>query len=235
MGCAAARNLGITHSKGDIVISTDADCIVTKGWLSEIVKIFRNKDVGGVAGEVVAYPPKTPAERYAAKVRHVSPQIYLKRPLLPFAAFANLAFRKDVFKKIGLLDEDIPLGESTDFCTRFFRDSGYKFEYAPRAIVFHRHRDTAWAFFKQQFKYGKGHSQLYIKYREEIPWNWRKSLSAYRGIFYSALHLSKVIIGNITSNEYREDINFKLYEFLKKIAERIGFIKESFSRGYFYF
>ncbi len=114
-GASAARNKGIEASKGEILTFTDADCVVTTGWLREVVKAIDEEGVGGVAGEVVAYPPKTPAEWYAAKVRHLSPRKYLFRPIMPFAVFANLAFRRGVFEKIGLLDEGFLRGESTDF------------------------------------------------------------------------------------------------------------------------
>ncbi|MCB7130407.1 MAG: glycosyltransferase, partial [Candidatus Brocadiales bacterium] len=91
-GCPTARNAAIRASRGDIIASTDSDCIASQLWLRELVKAFDEDGVGGVAGEVVAYPPRTPTEWYAAKVRHLSPQKYLCRPLLPFAAFANIAF-----------------------------------------------------------------------------------------------------------------------------------------------
>ena len=125
-GAAAARNKGIEASKGEILAFTDADCVVTTGWLRELARAFDEEGVGGVAGEVVAFPPKTRAEWYAARVRHLSPQKYLSRSLLPFAAFANLAFRRDVFDRIGLLDATIPLGESTDFCTRLLQGTDLK-------------------------------------------------------------------------------------------------------------
>ncbi|MDA2931700.1 glycosyltransferase [Nitrospinae bacterium AH-259-F20] len=233
-GASSARNKGIEAGKGEILAFTDADCIVSRGWLWELVRAFDEEGVGGVAGEIVAYPPKTPAEWYAARVRHLSPRKYLSRPLLPFAVFANLAFRRDVFDKIGLLDETILEGEATDFCTRFFRGTGLKLEYALKAIVFHRHRATAWEFFRQQWNYGKGHAKLYIKYRQEIPWGWRKSFLAYRELARAAWGLAKSVLRYGFKGD-REDFYFYYFEFLKKLAERLGFIRQSISQGYLYF
>jgi glycosyltransferase involved in cell wall biosynthesis len=233
-GCSAARNTGIKASRGEIVVSTDADCVVSRGWLREIVKAFDEEGVGAVAGEVVAYPPKTPAERYAARVRSLSPQKYLTRPLLPFAAFPNLAFRRDVFDRIGLLDESVTLGESTDFCTRFLRGTGLRIEYAPNAVVFHRHRKTAWEFFKQQWTRGRGHAQLYIKYRREIPWGWRQSLLAYWDVARAAGALVMSALQYGLRGGQAEDFFFCYFEFLKKLAERLGFIRQSLAQGYLY-
>ena len=233
-GAAAARNKGIKASRGEIVVFTDADCVVTTGWLWELVRAFDEEGVGGVAGEVVAYPPRTPAEWYAARVRHLSPQKYLSRPLLPFAAFANLSFRRDVFDRIGLLDETIPLGESTDFCTRLLQGTDLKLKYAPKALLFHRHRSTVWEFVRQQWKYGRGHAQLYIKYRREIPWGWRQSVLAYRDLASAAWALAKSGL-RYGFTDGQEDFYFCSFEFLKKLAERLGFIRESLARGHLYF
>jgi GT2 family glycosyltransferase len=233
-GCSAARNRGIQASQGELIASTDADCRVSRGWLRELVQAFEEEGVGGVAGEVIAYPPKTPAERYAARIRHLSPQKYLARPHLPFAPFPNLAFRREVFDQIGLLDEAVTLGESTDFCTRFLRGTSLKLKYAPSAVVFHRHRRTALEFFKQQWTHGRGHAQLYIKYRQEIPWGWRQSVLAYWDIARTGWALVKSGLRYAREGDQAEDFYFCYFEFLKKLAERLGFIRQSLSQGYLY-
>jgi cellulose synthase/poly-beta-1,6-N-acetylglucosamine synthase-like glycosyltransferase len=232
-GSPFARNAGIRASQGEIVAFTDADCIVSRGWLRELVRAFDEEGVGGVAGEIVAYPPKTPAEWYAARVRHLSPQKYLSRPHLPFAVFANLAFRREVFDRIGLLDEAVLQGESTDFCTRFLRETGLKLKRVSKAVVFHRHRATAWEFFRQQRNYGRGHAQLYIKYRQEVPWGWRQSVLAYQDLARATWALAKSSLRYVSQGS-QEDFYFRYFEFLKKLAERGGFIRESLARGYLY-
>jgi GT2 family glycosyltransferase len=235
-GVSFVRNKGIRASSGEIVAFTDADCIVAKAWLCELVKSFGEEGVGGVAGEIVPYLPHTPAERYAARVRHLSPQKYLSRPQLPFAVFANLCFRREVFDRIGLLDESfLSAGESTDFCTRFLRETGLKLKYAPKAVVFHRHRQTVGQFCKQQWNYGRSHALLYIKYRRDIPWGWKQSASAYRDLARSAWTLAKTGLHFRHLSQDKEDFYFHYFEFLKKLAERLGFIRESLSRGYLYF
>ena len=234
-GAPSARNKGIEASKGGILAFTDADCIVSRGWLRSLVQAFGEPDVGGVAGEIVAYPPRTPAERYAARIRHLSPQQYLSRPLLPFAVFANLSFRRDVFDRIGLLDNALRQGESTDFCTRFFREAGMKLRYAPKAVVFHRHRVTAREFFRQQWRYGRGHALLYIKYREEIPWGRQQRVAAYGDLGQAAWAMVKLGARRSVTGGGKEDFYFSYFDFLKKLAERLGFLSQSLAQRYLYF
>lgn len=234
-GAPAARNAGVRACRGDIIVFTDADCVVSQGWLGEVLQAFEEDGVGGVAGEIVAYNSKTPAERYAAKVRHLSPRKYLARPHLPFAVFANLAFRGEVFDKIGLLDDSLIQGDSTDFCTRFFRETGLKLKYAPKAVVFHRHRTTTWEFFKQQWYYGRGHALLYIKYRQEIPWGWKQTVLAYQDVAKTTWRFIKSGIRYTGLRSTKEEFYFCYFEFLKRLAERIGFLRETVLRGYMYF
>lgn len=231
-GVPYARNRGIEMCQGDIVAFTDADCIPTTGWLRELVAPFERDEVGGVAGEILPYPPSTPAERYAARIRHLSPQRYLGRPTFPFAVTANLGFRRGVFDRVGIFDPDLPRGgESTDFCTRFFRETGLLLEYAPRAALFHRHRATAWQLFKQHWNYGRGHAYLYIKYRDELRWGPRETAMTYLDLFGSAAALTRTAARQVRGRADREELSFRFFETLRKLALRMGFAHESLARG----
>ncbi len=105
-------------------------------------------------------------------------------------------------------------------------------EYAPKAVVFHRHRTTARGFFKQQWTHGRGHAQLYIKYRREIPWGWRQSMLAYWDVAKSAGALVQSALRYGLRDGKKEDLYFCYFEFLKKLAERLGFIRQSLAQSY---
>ena len=231
-GPARARNRGIGASHGDVVAFTDADCLVTRQWIREIVKPLANPDVGAVAGEILPFPPRTAAERHAARIRHLSPERYLRRPIFPFAVTANLAFRREVFGRVGLFDPMCPRGgESTDFCTRYFRETGLRLELAPRAIVFHRNRQTARDLFAQHIGYGRGHAFLYWKYRDELPWGWEQTRQVYGDLATTAGRLTRSSVRYLASNNGRDDLEFWYFEFLRKLGLRLGFARESLARG----
>ena len=229
-GPARARNRAIESAQGDVVAFTDADCLPSTGWLRELVKPFAQPDVGGVAGEILPFPPRTPAERYAARIRHLSPQRYLRRPVFPFAVTANLAFRRAVFGRVGLLDPLAPRGgESTDFCTRFFRGTGQRLELAPRAVVLHRHRSSAGALFRQNWSYGRAHAYLYRKYRDELPWGREQRLQVYGDLARTTGRVAREGARYVARRDNREELEFCSFELLRKLALRLGFVRESLS------
>ncbi len=227
-GSAHARNAGVAAAHGELLVFTDADCLATTGWLRAIATRFGDPAVGGVAGEIHPYPPRTATERHAARIRHLSPRRYLARPVLPFAVTANLAFRREALERVGPFDHHSPHGgESTDICTRFFRATDLRLEFEPRAAVFHRHRSTLRGFLRQQWGYGRGHAFLYLKYADEAPWGWRQTIGAWADLGRSLARLAAAV----GRREDRDELAFVALDFMRKLALRIGFAREGLARG----
>jgi cellulose synthase/poly-beta-1,6-N-acetylglucosamine synthase-like glycosyltransferase len=231
-GSAHARNAGVAAARGELLVFTDADCLPTTGWLRAIVERFRDPAVGAVAGEILPYPPRTAAERHAARIRHLSPRRYLTRPILPFAVTANLAFRREVLEWIGPFDHRSPHGgESTDICTRFFRATDLRLVPEPRAIVLHRHRSTLGGFLRQQWGYGRGHAFLYMKYADEAPWGWRQTARAWGDLARSLARVAGTAPRTLAGRETRDELSFVSLDFVRKLALRLGFAREALAHG----
>lgn len=149
------RNLGLKKAKGDIIVFIDADCIPQKEWLVRLIKAIREENESIVAGyiEVKDYMTlELPKEKY---IEH--------------CGNANLAFKREVIKKIGYYDENLEVAEDYDFCFRA-RKAGYKIRFFRGAIVFHS-KENFVKNIKKGFVYGKGAIKLYRKHPNNIKLN----------------------------------------------------------------
>lgn len=160
----ASRNIGIKNAKGEIIAFTDIDCIVDNNWLTNIVKYFSDKNIGGIAGEILPQKGNSLVERYSIMVGMLSQKITISSEFLPYAQTANAAYRKELFQTIGLFDELFSGGDA-DLSWRMQLNTDLKLVYAPDVIVLHKHRTDLKGLFKQTFRYGYGHVSIYEKYK----------------------------------------------------------------------
>jgi len=160
-GPAAARNFGVKNSKGEILAFTDVDCFVTKKWLKNLIKPFKDKRVGGVGGAIFNYNPQNELEKYLAK-RAPNLQGHLDDSK-PYLVTANAAYAREALDVVGLFDENIFMGEDADLSWRV-SGAGFDIVYEPTAIVYHKNRSTVFGLATQWFGYGISLAQLKIKY-----------------------------------------------------------------------
>jgi GT2 family glycosyltransferase len=226
-GVAAARNEGIRRSSGEIVAFTDADCLASRSWLDELVRAFTPGWVGAVAGEIVPYPGQTRVERYAARRRSHSQVRPLSHGLRPFAMTPNVAFRRQVFDRIGGFDHRFPGGgwEDADLCWRFLRTTDFELVYAPKAVVFHRYRATVRDFFVQHVRYGRGLALLHAKYSEDLAWGWRERKAAYAALGKSVGRLALTALRRGAGREDPVALDSAYFDVVRELAQRLGFME----------
>ncbi len=230
-GISYARNRGIEASKGEILAFTDADCVVTADWLRELVLGFDNEEVGIVAGEVVAYPPETTVERYTAKRKPFYFQgRSLSNPVPPWFPGGSVAIRREVVNQIGLFDSRFTAADDIDYSLRFFQLVSLEMIYRPKAIAFHHHRLTTWNLFKQYQGYGCGQALLCRKYPNELSWDWRRELGAYRDLLLAALAFGRAGLLSIVKGQEATKFSYLYYELVRKLGARIGFIRGTMRR-----
>lgn len=154
-GQTRARNRGIVETRCDAVAFTDDDCTVDPRWLSGIEGTFADPLVMAVTGYIGPLELEARAqylfEIHGGFERHPEARRFdgasgspLKMAAVAGAG-ANSIFRRSVFEEVGLFAEDLGPGtpaRSSDDKEQFYRilAAGYRIEYEPSRIVWHRHR-----------------------------------------------------------------------------------------------
>lgn len=168
-GLNIARNTGVRKSSGEIILFTDSDCVVPRDWVKKIVRNFRDESVGCVGGSVSRYYEDF-LSRYADEsimpvLRNFKERKVLEdvEPPMDYPAGCNMAFRREVFEKVGGFDEEIHYGFDEDELVERACKAGYKMILDPEAVVKHRHRSDLRSLLRQTFSYGRGGALLIKK------------------------------------------------------------------------
>jgi len=169
-GAAAARNTGLRHATGEVILHCDADTLPTRRWIVELASCFSDPTVNLAAGRTLNFPPTTPAERYLAGFQLYDAEANINRPVLPFAASMNMAVSRSAALAIGGWNEEMMTSEDVDFCTRLLARYPAPIRYAPGAVLFHRNRSSDAALKRQAWSYGEGVADTYRRYPNVVPW-----------------------------------------------------------------
>jgi GT2 family glycosyltransferase len=171
-----ARNRGLAHAVGDVVLFTDDDVQVHPRWLVELLRPFRDPltmlTTGLVLPAVLDTDARRRFERYAGFSRGVERRVYDGTRVSPYTAGAigagaSMAFRRECALWLGAFPEELgpgmPTGSGDD--TFFFSEvlrAGYRAVYTPSALAFHTHRETEAALRHALRGYGNGLTSFLI-------------------------------------------------------------------------
>lgn len=166
-GLSRARNTGLKKASGEVIVFTDDDVLVAENWLDEIYSEFRDENVAMLGGRVLL------ARDSLQDVAIYTPDKRLETAFPSGGSLgmgANMAFRREVFDRVGWFDER--LGAGTFFAggediELFYRalKAGYKFVYAPNVLVHHDHdRETPEQACRLIYGYGKANAAYIVKH-----------------------------------------------------------------------
>ena len=169
-GPATARNTGVEHALGDLVCFTDADCIPTPDWLSQMAAPFVNAEVVGVKGAYLCREKKL-VPRFVQQEFEYKYQALAKLPKIDFIDTYSAAYRKNIFLENGGFDPRFPLPsvEDQEFSFRLAR-KGYHLAFEPAARVYHSHDLDLWQYIRR--KWGIGYWKAFM-----LHWLPEKTLS----------------------------------------------------------
>ena len=159
-GLSAARNVGLEHAAGEIVAYTDGDVRVDPDWLTHLVRPFLTSDVVGAGGPNLVPADDPPMAQCIARAPGSPTQVMIDDRIAEHVPGCNMAFRRDALLEVGGFNPIyLRAGDDVDICWRL-QARGWKIGFAPSALVWHRHRASLRAYWRQQVGYGEGESWL---------------------------------------------------------------------------
>ncbi|MBP0724398.1 glycosyltransferase [Bacillus sp. RG28] len=169
-GKATALNLGYAEARGDIVVSLDADTLISKDAISLMVRHFEDPNVAAVSGNVKVGNRKNILTNW----QHVE---YITGFNLERRAFDELncitvvpgamgAWHKQRVQEAGCLSEDT-LAEDTDLTLTLLRN-GYRIVYEEKAYAYTESPEDVKSLIKQRFRWSFGTLQCLWKHRSGL-------------------------------------------------------------------
>ncbi len=185
---------GIEHTTGEIVLFTDADCVVQKGWVEETVKYYNEPSVGLVAG-FTSLRARTPFEAIQALDWFVLFSIAAGTNRLRFPVTAvgnNLSVRREAYDAVGGY-RTIPFSVTEDYALfhAITRTKRYvaRFPIDARTLVFSLPCESWKHLFNQKKRWFTGGA--------EMDW---KSLSLFGlGYAFKALLVVTLAVGHMAA------------------------------------
>ena len=227
-----AFNIGINNSKTDIIIMIGAHSTIGKNYISISVKYLYEYNVDNVGGTLVILPEnkKVLAKSIALALSHpfgagnAHYKIGSKELKYVDTVFGG-CYRKDVFKKVGLFNEELIRNQDLEFNLRL-KKAGGKILLVPDIVSYYYSRSTLKALAKNNFS--NGFWVIYSTKFAKMPFSVRHLIP-----FFFVISL----IGSfILSLIYRPFIYIFVLVFTTYLTSNMLFsLRISFKKGFKYF
>jgi len=194
-GRGFARNRAWKFCKTPFIAFTDADCTVSEDWLKTVMPAFDEQGCA-IAGSDIVTPGEEPLARFFELRQIVSNKEFSGNYKFSpaFLATANAVFLIDAIKAVDGFRTTYVVAEDADICWRIVK-KGYRLIYIEGGIVYHNHRMTKTAMFRQSRDYGYGGVAVYlVHYPDTKLWIWW-------GLYYRILASAAKAVTSFTSKD----------------------------------
>jgi glycosyltransferase involved in cell wall biosynthesis len=155
----AARNVGVSLAKGDLIVFTDPDCVPREDWLSVLVDASRHSAV--VQGSV-----EVKGRGWLARGVHLCKRFSLLKGLPEYTPWIvssiNVAYSRNAWQDAGPLDGDLFCGDAVLGWRAAAHGHAARFE--PRAVVENIHDESFAGLVRQRYARGREFAGARAKY-----------------------------------------------------------------------
>ncbi|NHK30566.1 MAG: glycosyltransferase family 2 protein, partial [Asgard group archaeon] len=166
----SALNKGIEKAKGEIIVCIDADTILVKNAIEELIPYFTDKEIAAVSGNIKVgnrrkILTKLQAYEYVLDINLLrrSESVLGKITVVPGPLGA---FRKSVLEEVGMYSSDT-FAEDADLTMTILK-AGYKIKYEMKALGYTETPNTLLDLGKQRYRWYRGQIQVLKKHRKTI-------------------------------------------------------------------
>ena len=210
LGLSACRNICLKNAVGDYVFFTDSDCVVSKNWIEEGLKILATSGCIGVEGKTYYVSTDYKPTRSDDVVENTNGGQY---------PTCNMAYLRSVLIGIGGFDERFSYMEDRDLAIRAKKVG--KIPFNTKMIVYHRKKTyTPRQFVLKTGKMIQNRVLLYKKHKDKTFFVWR--------IWYPmnivAILCPPLIIHSLLTKRFKtkEDFDLFPYIYISLVYERLN-------------
>lgn len=170
---SAARNVGIRHSTGDLIVIVDGHCnLGSRTYLRDLADAFAQSGADCLGRpqplDIAGASPLQQAIAAARSSRlghHPASYIYASEGQFVPPQSVAVAYRRSVFETVGFFDESFDACEDVEFNHRVAL-AGLRCYLDPRLRVSYHPRTSLAGLFRQMVRYGRGRARLLRKHPE---------------------------------------------------------------------
>lgn len=173
-GKASALNYGLVFAKGEIIVTVDADSMITRSGINEVVKAMSNPRIVAVSGNIKVLNNNSMITR-AQELEYIVGINTLRRSLDLFGAVMVVpgafgAFKRDAIENTGYYDKDTET-EDFDLTIKVLKAYG-SVGASSTATAFTEAPATVKSLYKQRMRWSRGTLQTTFKHKDAF-WNTR--------------------------------------------------------------
>jgi glycosyltransferase involved in cell wall biosynthesis len=157
----AVRNFGVQHSRGELLVFIDADCLVDTDWLATADLLAQNSPETVFGGGCILRSDPTWVETYWLLERQG--QTALPKHLLG----ASIVIPRTLFELVGRFDEDISAGEDTALSEKIINEKIPMHIVSGLSVVHLGNARSLRSFFKRQIWHGSNYWKRFSKSKKD--------------------------------------------------------------------